>query len=32
MGRAARETIEAEHSLERSMRMLEGLLREVRSE
>jgi glycosyltransferase involved in cell wall biosynthesis len=30
MGRAARETIEAEHSLERSMGMLEGLLREVR--
>jgi glycosyltransferase involved in cell wall biosynthesis len=32
MGRAARETIEAEHSLERSMTMLEGLLREARAE
>jgi glycosyltransferase involved in cell wall biosynthesis len=32
MGRAARETIEAEHSLERSMAMLEGLLREVRED
>jgi glycosyltransferase involved in cell wall biosynthesis len=32
MGRAARETIEAEHSLERSMRMLEELLRSVRDE
>jgi glycosyltransferase involved in cell wall biosynthesis len=32
MGRAARETIEAEHSLERSLAQLEGLLREVRSE
>jgi glycosyltransferase involved in cell wall biosynthesis len=30
MGRAARETIEQEHSLERSMGMLEELLREVR--
>jgi glycosyltransferase involved in cell wall biosynthesis len=30
MGRAARETIEAEHSLERSMGMLEQLLREAR--
>ena len=29
MGRAARETIEEEHSLERSMGMLEGLLRGV---
>jgi glycosyltransferase involved in cell wall biosynthesis len=32
MGRAARETIEREHSLERSLAMLEALLREVRSE
>jgi glycosyltransferase involved in cell wall biosynthesis len=32
MGRAARETIEAEHSLERSMAMLEELLSKVRSE
>lgn len=32
MGRAARETIEAEHSLERSMAQLEALLQEVRAE
>jgi glycosyltransferase involved in cell wall biosynthesis len=32
MGRAARETIEAEHSLPRSTEMLEELLREVRRE
>jgi len=32
MGRAARETIEAEHSLDGSMAQLEGLLRAVRSE
>jgi hypothetical protein len=32
MGRAARETIESEHSLERSMSQLEGLLHEVRNE
>jgi glycosyltransferase involved in cell wall biosynthesis len=32
MGRAARETIEQEHSLERSMEKLEALLRQVRSE
>jgi glycosyltransferase involved in cell wall biosynthesis len=32
MGRAARETIESEHSLARSLALLEGLLREVRGE